>query len=138
MRLDQESMLGALCQAAILALSGFMFMSGLAAIGSARMPSAPSARALEAHTWEDTSVWLAQSDQAPEARASRACGTPGALQLDRADRSSARASSTSGCGSPTRSTSSASTSWRTAAASDDLPAAMSMVAYSSFAPVAKR
>jgi hypothetical protein len=138
MRFDQESMLGALRQAALLAFSGFLFMSGLAALGSGRIPTEPGRSVLDARVWSDTDTFLAHSDQLPEA-AHPPC-RPGYPDSQRAaaDRSSERVSSTSGWCSPTRSIRSSSTSWRSAVASADRPASMSMVAYSNFAPVAKR
>ncbi len=139
MMLDQESILGALRQAAVLAVSGFLFMSGLAAFGSGGVLTPPAGPALDASVWTDTRSFLAHPDQAPGRRGAYNLCTPNLpAQLARAERSSVRASSTSGCGSPTRSSSSASTSSSRAAASDDRSAAMSTVAYSSFAPVAKR
>lgn len=124
MRYDSESTLGALRQGAMLALSGFMLMSSIAAIGSACGPDADTAVSLESRSWQDSSALLVHSDQSP--------------QPDRASCSSERASLTSGCEASTRVSSSDSTSSSRAVASERLPVSMSMVAYSNFAPVAKR
>lgn len=127
MRYGGESKLGALRQAAILALSGFMLMSSLAALGSGHAHT-PAAAALDERSFQDSSTHLAPADQGP---------APSAQPLS-ADCRSSRAWSTSGCSSPSRSTSSDSTSARREAASSGRPASSSIVAYSSFAPVANR
>jgi len=124
MRYDSESTIGALRQGAMLALSGFMLMSSLAAIGSGCSPSKPRPVSLESKSWQDSSALLVRSDQPPHP--------------ERASCSSDRVSATSGCDSPTLTMRSDSTSSSTPAASDRLPTSMSMLAYSNFAPVAKR
>jgi len=121
---DSESTLGAIRQAAMLALSGFMLMSSLAAIGSGCGPDTEIATALESRSWQDSSALLVRSDQAPHP--------------DRASCSNDRASLTNGCESSTRMSRSDSTSSSRAVASERLPVSMSMVAYSTFAPVANR
>ena len=146
MRRAVAEWLGNLRQAAMLALSGFMMMSSLAALGAAsRAPIADEIVATPA-TWKDGSDQLVRPDQRPSpAPAScpgsaapddgaRGEGEPG--QLGRATRSSPLASETDGCSSPTRSTRSDSTSSSTVAASPRRPASRSSRAYSSFAPVA--
>ena len=127
MRYEGESAFAALRQAALLALSGFMLMSSLAALGSGHS-HAREPVALEEHSFGDSSAHLVRADQGPGARA----------QSARTDCLSALTWSTSGCSSPTRSIRSDSTSMRIRAASSTRPASSSILAYSSLAPVANR
>ena len=133
--------LGAVRQSCLLAVSGFVFMSFLAAIGWACGEHGPNRGALDEARWREQESWLAAADYAtaPRSREVTDCNPElPDLQPVSAALLSARARSTKGCGSPTRSMSRGSVSSRSATASSRRPAAMSMVAYSTFAPVANR
>ena len=127
MRHDGRSRLGALGHAAILALSGFMLMSSLAALGSGHAHARPYAE-LDDRSFQDSSAHLVLADQRPDTN-----GQPAAVDCRRE-----RTSPTSGCASPTRTINSASTSVSSVAASSDRPAASNILAYSNFVPVANR
>jgi hypothetical protein len=132
--------LGAVRQSCLLATSGFLFMSFLAAAGWHCGDRVPGRSVLEATDRAERDGLLAMSDHPPTAPPSSwsACVEIPGLQPEIASARSARTRSTSGCGSPTRSMMSASVSSRSPTASSFRPAATSMVAYSNFAAVAKR
>lgn len=122
------STFGAVRQAAMLAISGFMLMSSLAAIGSGHVSPDENRPTLESKAWQDSRAQLVRSDYGvdsatgaeepsptPDPREVREARwltvldvTP--AQSDVTRRLSSRASTTSGCASSTRSSRSASTS----------------------------
>jgi hypothetical protein len=114
-------------QAGMLALSGFMLMSSLAALGSELESPEEAPPTLESKAWQDSSTQLARSDYGTDsAGPSRVESCPAEVdegatgwidplraandQPDETWRLSSRASRTYGCSSSTRSSSSVSTS----------------------------
>ena len=66
MRYNGEARFEGVRQAATLALSGFLLMSSLAALGSGHS-HAPTPKVLEELSFQDSSAHLVRSDQSPAA-----------------------------------------------------------------------